>query len=123
MAKTKSVDRLQQRFQQLAGRLAKTRWVLQGTISQREIHRPQGNSAQRKLYGPYYQWTFKRDGKTITVQLSAEQAAEYQRAIDQQREVETILDQMRRLSENFLTATTEGVPKRNRPPKRSTSLS
>ena len=107
------LDRLRRRFRRLAGQLSPTGWLLQGSVAEREIRRGR-IAARAKRYGPYYQWTFKQEGKTITVQLSAEQASVYRRAIEQQRKVEAILSEMRRLSEAFLSATTEGVPKRNR---------
>jgi hypothetical protein len=65
-----------------------------------------------RTYGPYYQWTFKREGKTITVNLTKEQAKLYQRAIDNNREMEETLKEMRVLSEKILEAQTEGVKRR-----------
>ena len=115
-ATNRSPDRLRRRLQRLAERLSKTRWVLQGSIARRDIRRA-GKAARAKRYGPYYQWTFKREGKTVTIQLSAAQASVYQRAIEQQRKADGILSEMRRLSEEFLVATTEGVTKRKRRPK------
>jgi hypothetical protein len=102
--------RLRRRFQRLADRLGKAEWVLVGTILPRRI--PARHGASRKRLGPYYQWTFKEAGKTVTVNLSVSQVKLFQRAIDRQRQVEQILEQMRRLSRQFLDATTRGVTKR-----------
>ena len=61
--------------------------------------------------GPY-QWTWKQEGKTVTVNLSASQARAFQRAIDNHRELTSLLAEMRVLSRQILEATTVGVKKR-----------
>jgi hypothetical protein len=108
------VERLRRRVARLATQLGKARCLLVGTIRPRRI--PARRGASRKLLGPYYQWTFKDRGKTVTVNLSASQVAPFQRAIDQQRHVEALLAQMRTLSRQFLEATSQGVKRRNPPP-------
>ena len=104
------VERLRRRFERMARQLGKSRWVLVGTIRPRRI--PARRGASGKLLGPYYQWTFKEAGKTVTVNLSASQVKPFQRAIDRQRRVENLLARMRALSRQFLEATTQGVKKR-----------
>ena len=59
-------------------------------------------------------WTFKRNAKTVTVNLSASQVKPFQRAIDNNHKLETRLTQMRELSCQILEATTQGVQKRKR---------
>jgi hypothetical protein len=87
--------------------------VLQGTITERTIVRPDPDSPDReKRYGPYYQWTWKRHGKTVTVNLTATQAKVYQKAITAHRTLEKTLDEMRALSLAMLEQTTQGVKKR-----------
>jgi len=55
--------------------------VLQGTITPRSIPRPDPDAPDRiKIDGPYYQWTFKQAGKTVTVNLTAAQARVYQKS-------------------------------------------
>jgi hypothetical protein len=103
---------LERRFRALSARLARTRWVLLGTVQTRQVRRAPKPDAPLKDYGPYYQWTFKRDGKTHTVQLSAAQAAAYRRAVAEHRALERTVAQMRTLSEQYLNATIEGVQKR-----------
>ena len=107
-----SAERIERRFRRLAGQLARTDWILLGTIHERRMRAPPGNGRRKRSYGPYYQWTFRRQGRTITVNLSAAQVKSFARAIKQQRQVEKLLGQMRELSRQFLDATTEGVPKR-----------
>jgi len=97
---------LEQRYRKLAAKLAAAGPVLQGTITERTIER------KDRSYGPYYQWTFKREGKTVTVNLSRSQAALFQQAIDNNRELEKTIEKMRQLSLEICEIKTEGVKKR-----------
>ena len=112
--KNPTAERLRRRIERLAGRLGSTGCVLVGTIRPRWLARRNGGS--KKRLGPYYQWTFKESGKTVTVNLGTRQVRAFQRAIDQQRRADRILAQMRALSRRLLEATTEGVKRRK--PKR-----
>ncbi|MGA2641883.1 MAG: DUF6788 family protein, partial [Spirochaetia bacterium] len=51
-----------------------------------------------RLHGPYYQWTRKVDGKTVTVRLTPEQANLLAGWIAAGRELDQIVSQMERLS-------------------------
>ena len=114
MKKEKSAAAQEKRHARLSARLARLGLVLQGTITERRIVRADPkNPKKEKNYGPYYQWTFKRQQKTVTVNLTASQAKTYQRAIDRHRKMEEILDEIRALSLEILEAKTEGVKKRN----------
>lgn len=113
MEKDVNVEQMKRRYARLAARVAKLGYVLQGTITERTIERadPQQPS-KKKVYGPYFQWTFKKDGKTATVNLSASQVKMYQRAINSHRKLEEITQEMRDLSLKILDATTKGVARR-----------
>lgn len=106
---------LEKRRAALLRKIAAAGPALQGTITQRTILRddPQARGKQKE-YGPYYQWTWKREGKTVTVNLSASQAKVYQKAIEQNRKLEELLEQLRAVSLELLEATTQGVPKRKK---------
>ena len=113
MKKDAGLERMGKRYARLSARLAKLGPVLQGTITERTILRDDPNKpGTEKLYGPYYQWTFKQHGKTVTVNLSRSQAKAYQRAIDNHRKLEEITQKMRELSQHILEKTTTGVLKR-----------
>ena len=113
MPKGSSEQLLRRRYDRLAVRLGKIGLVLQGTITRRTIEREDPDAPGRqKTYGPYYQWTRKQRGKTVTVNLTASQAKVYQRAIDNHRKMEDILQKMRVLSLQICEATTKGVKKR-----------
>ncbi|MCE5228635.1 hypothetical protein LLG95_03455 [bacterium] len=106
---------MRRRHARLTARLAEPGLVLQGTIS---VVRPRravsADSGRAKVYGPYYQWTWKQAGKTVTVNLSAGQRRAFERAIANQRRLEQTLTALRDVSRRILELTTEGVPKRNR---------
>ena len=106
---------LQKRHERLAARLARLGPIIQGSITARTISKQDPRRPGETItIGPYYQWTFKRNAKTVTVNLSAQQTKHFQRAIDNNRKAEELLAQMRELSLAILNATTQGVAKRNR---------
>jgi len=108
-------DSLQRQYQHLQEELAQVGLIALGTITPRRIVRrnPQ-NRRRKKIYGPYYQWTYKLSGKTVTVNLTEVQAGEYQRAINNQRKLEGIVKKMLDLSRMILESTTVGVVRRVR---------
>jgi len=106
---------LQRKYRRLAARLANLKVMVQGTVTERTIERDVATEpGKKKVYGPYYQWTFKNKGKTVTVNLSPKQAKTYQRAIDEHRKMEGIIEEMRQLSLEILERKTVGVAKRKR---------
>lgn len=113
MEKEKKLEALRGRYVQGQRRLARTAWILKGTITRRTIQRqdPQ-NPRKQKAYGPYYQWTWKSKGKTVTVNLKPSQAKAYQEAIGNNQALEKTLKEMRVLSLKVLEATFPGVKKR-----------
>jgi len=104
---------LKKRYAQLADQLSRMGLVLPGTITERTII-GQGSKKQmdRKKYGPYYQWTRKINGKTITVNLSKAQVDLFRKAIDNNRKSEQILSEMRRISIQRLENETQSVKRR-----------
>jgi hypothetical protein len=113
MTKTTSTEKLKKRYRGLAAKLSRTGPILQGTITERTVKGDKNRKQKpEQTYGPYYQWTFKREGKTVTVNLTKKQVEPYQKAIDNNREAEAILKQMKVLSEQIMEAETEGVKRR-----------
>ena len=108
-------DRLRRRIERLAAQLGRLGCVLVGTIRPRWIPARRGK-VKRRL-GPYYQWTFKDQGKTVTVNLAPAQVKLFQQAIDRQRRADRLLAEMRALSRQFLEAATQGVKRHNPKPK------
>ena len=82
--------------------LAHVGYFRRGTVLRRFI--PCGKPGCRcqnptpKLHGPYYQWTRKVAGKTVTVRLTHDEAALMARWIAAGRELDRVLARMERLS-------------------------
>ena len=115
MRSEKSIRQCQRRYETLQTRIGQTGLLLVGTITRRMDRRADPKSPGTvKEYGPYYQWTFKEKGKTKTVNLTAQQARQYGKAIRNHRALEKTILEMRKLSLKILQATTKGVPTRSR---------
>ncbi|MCX7013821.1 MAG: hypothetical protein NTW86_14930 [Candidatus Sumerlaeota bacterium] len=107
---------LRQRFARLKAALGEADLMVQGSILRRIIRRDDPQTpGTTKDYGPYYQWTRKRQGRTVLQNLTAGQAQAYGRAIRENQRLEKILAQMRDVSLKLLDLTTSGVKKRRRP--------
>lgn len=50
------------------------------------------------LHGPYYQLSWKQEGKTVSRRLSAEEADIYREWIDNRRTLESVVAEMREIS-------------------------
>lgn len=110
MSTQKDVEKMRRRHARLAQKLSRTGLIAQGTITERTIERQDKNEpGNTRKYGPYYQWTFKSKGKTVTVNLSKAQVKYYKRAIENHRRMEAIVTEMRELSLCILQQTTQGV--------------
>jgi len=92
------------RYAQLRKCLARTQWISEGYVQDR------GPGAG----GPCYQWTRKVKGKTVSVALSKEQFEWLARAIQEWRQVQATLKEMRRLSRQVLFATLPHPQRRKR---------
>ncbi|MGI8601660.1 MAG: DUF6788 family protein [Verrucomicrobiales bacterium] len=95
-----AVRRLEERYARLKQELLALGWIAQGTLL---LHPPAA-----------WRLTRKHKAKTVTLALSAQQAALYEQAIANHRKLETILRQMRELSEQVLQNSVPGVRKRGR---------
>lgn len=93
----------ERRYRQLAGELAHIGFIRNGSLTRRYTtcatagcrchHDPP------QPHGPYYQWSAKRDGKTVTKRLNPAQAALYQEWIANDRRARTLLAEMRKIAE------------------------
>lgn len=102
------------RYENLKNKLGNIGIILQGTITPRTITRDnQKKPGRKKVFGPYYQWTFKVKGKTTTVNLSASQAKSYQKAINNYRKMRNITQKMKDISLEICENSSVGVIKRN----------
>ena len=93
---------LQQNYQALQRALSQVGYFRRGTLLKRFM--PCGKpgcacqGSPPRLHGPYYQWTRKVDGKTVTVRLTSEQAELLATWIANGREMDRIIAEMERLS-------------------------
>jgi hypothetical protein len=123
MGTSKGVRSLQEQYRRLKEGVVQIGLIALGTITPRTITRRNPEDKRRKkTYGPYYQWTYKLQGKTVTVNLTKDQAVEFRKAVDNQRRLEGILSKMLELSRTILQNTTVGVRRRLRAPDRRLNL-
>ena len=95
-----------QRFRQARRELLQLEYFLKGTVLKRMMKcgRPQCacHHDPAKRHGPYFEWTYKANGKTVNVKLTAESAPLYKAATRQQRKLKAILARLERLSRTAL---------------------
>lgn len=91
-----------QRFRHAQQELHQLDYFLKGTVSKRMMKCGQPQCACHRdpsqRHGPYFEWTYKVNGKTINVKLSAQAAPLYQAATKQNRKLKAVLAKMERLS-------------------------
>src|SRR5580704_3804484 len=96
----------EERFRQALQELQQLDYFLKGTVLKRMMKcgRPQCacHRDPAKRHGPYFEWTYKVNGKTVNVKLTAESAPLYKAATRQQRKLKTILARLERLSRTAL---------------------
>jgi hypothetical protein len=105
MARAKDSGQLaeyERRYRELAGQLANVGLIYSGSIARRYTRcgTPgcKCHADPPQLHGPYYQWTAKENGKTVTRRLSPAEAELYKEWIDNDRQLRRILQQMRQLA-------------------------
>lgn len=92
----------QQRYEQLKRSIAELGYFRDGSLVRRFM--PCGKpgcccqAAPPELHGPYYQWTRKVAGKTVTVRLTRQQATLLHTWIGNGRRLDRVLAQMQRVS-------------------------
>jgi len=87
------------RYRQLAAQLAEIGMISAGTLTRRYTRCASPGCKCRadppQPHGPYWQWTRKIDGKTVTRRLSAAEAKLYREWINNDRHLRRIIEQMR----------------------------
>ena len=95
-----------QRFRQARRELLELEYFVKGTVLKRMMKcgRPQCacHNDPSKRHGPYFEWTYKANGKTVNVKLTAEAAPLYKAATKQQRKLKAVLAKLERLSRTAL---------------------
>jgi hypothetical protein len=98
----RAISRLQRQYRRLAAQLAEIGFIATGTVVRRSTRcgtpgcRCHADPPQ--LHGPYYQWTTKVAGKTVTRRLTEREAELYQEWIANNRQLRQLVTQMRQIS-------------------------
>jgi len=96
------LDRLRLEYERLRGELSRLGYVLQGSVTERRL--PCGKAACacttdiQARHGPYFQWSLKREGRTVSAYLIPQQARLCRQWIENNRQLERIVRNMRDLS-------------------------
>ena len=89
----------QRRYRDLAAQIAELGYISAGSLTHRHTRCANLNCRCRadppQLHGPYWQWTAKINGKTVTRRLDDTQAALYQEWIANDRRLRDLINQMR----------------------------
>jgi hypothetical protein len=93
--------KLERRFQALKEEIATLGWLTHGSVSPN--------------HPGYWRWTRKVNAKTVSVALSEAQADLFREAIANHRKLESILHEMRAISQEVLLKSTPANPKKTRP--------
>lgn len=105
MPAPRTVDRLaeyERRYREIANQMAGIGLVSSGSITRRYTRcgttgcKCHADPPQR--HGPYWQWTTKVDGKTVTRRLNPAQAELYQEWITNDRQLRHLIQQMRQIA-------------------------
>ena len=94
---------LEQRYDRLRQKLARIGYISRGSVLARSVA-TSGRSG--------YQWTRKVAGKTVSVALSHEQFEAMKRAVANQRELRRTVEQMEKVSRQFLFQNTADTRRR-----------
>jgi hypothetical protein len=98
----RKLARLKARFHQRATELAERGFLMRGSIIERFSRCGSPGCACHadppKLHGPYWQWTSKVKGKTVTRNLSDEQKRRYEEWMDNAQRVDRIVAELYEIS-------------------------
>jgi hypothetical protein len=101
-----SLERYQQRFRKLRRGLEQLEYFCKGTVLKRMMKcgktRCACASDASKRHGPYFELTYKANGKTVNVKISPEAAPLYRTAAQQYRKLKTLLNRLDKLSKTIL---------------------
>ena len=99
-------DRYSQRFRELKQEFQQLEYFCKGTLLKRMMKCGKAQCAcasdPSKRHGPYFELTYKANGKTVNVKLSPEAAPLYTAAAKQYRKLKTLLNRLDKLSKNIL---------------------
>jgi Family of unknown function (DUF6788) len=105
MPPTNTAERLadyEQRYRELAAELATIGLIHSGSVTRRYTRCAtpgcKCHADPPQPHGPYFQWTAKINGKTVTRRLSESEAKLYQEWIANDRRLRRLIEQMRQIA-------------------------
>lgn len=105
MPPTNTTERLadyEQRYRELAAQLASIGMIHSGSVTRRYTRCAtpgcKCHADPPQPHGPYYQWTAKINGKTVTRRLTENEAELYQEWIANDRQLRHLIQQMRHIA-------------------------
>jgi Family of unknown function (DUF6788) len=102
-----------QRFQELKRSLDQLEYFCKGTVLKRMTKCGKAycacHSDPDKRHGPYFELTYKIEGKTVNMRLSPETAPLYKAASAQFRKLKTTLQRLERISQTVLKLQAESA--------------
>ncbi len=103
---TATLDRYAQRFGELKREFQGLEYFCKGTVLTRMVKCGKASCPCRhdpaKRHGPYFEWTYKAQGKTVNVKLTQEAAPIFRAASRQYRKLKSLLNRLERLSQTVL---------------------
>lgn len=101
-----TLERHTQRFRELRRGLAQIECFCKGTVLKRMMKCGKAQCAcasdATKRHGPYFELTYKANGKTVNIKISRQAAPLYRAAAQQYRELKTLLNRLDKLSKTIL---------------------
>jgi len=97
---------LEKRYKELLHQLSQIGYICSGSVisQQRKCGKPNCGCKedQQKLHGPYYIWTRKENGKTITRSLTGEKAQQCIECTNEYKKLRKIIKDMKEISVELL---------------------
>ncbi len=108
-ATTERLAAYERRYRDLAAQIADIGFISAGTLLERSTRcgtpTCRCHAEPPQLHGPYWQWSTKIDGKTVTRRLSPAQAALYQEWIANDRHLRDLTAKMRTIADKATALT------------------
>jgi hypothetical protein len=105
-AQSAVLERHAQRFRELKRDLDQLEYFCKGTVLKRMMKCGKTQCAcasdPTKRHGPYYELTYKANGKTVNVKISPEAAPLYKAASQQYRKLKKLFSRLEKLSQTIL---------------------
>ena len=117
-----AADRHAKRFQELKEELAQIGYFSKGTLLARRMKcgKPQCacHTTPSKRHGPYYEWTYKAEGKTVNIRLTKQTAPVFQSAARQYRRLKATLTRLEKVSRQALGKLTKDAARKLSPKRK-----